>query len=47
MLPIATKIPLMPRRIKPAATGSELAKITECNMTGPFVRGLRVIPEQK
>lgn len=46
MLPMATKIPLMPRRIKPAAIGSELAKITECNMTGPFVRGHEVIPER-
>ena len=38
-LPMATKIPLMPRRIRPAASGSELARITECNMSGPFVTG--------
>src|SRR6185437_14121193 len=38
MLPIATKIPLMPRRMKPAATGSEPARITECNMSGPSLR---------
>jgi hypothetical protein len=35
-LPMATNIPLIPRRISPAATGSELAKITECNVSGPF-----------
>lgn len=32
ILPMATNIPLIPRRIIPAAIGSELAKITECNM---------------
>jgi hypothetical protein len=38
-LPMATKIPLIPLRINPAASGySELAKTTECNMPGPFLR---------
>jgi hypothetical protein len=37
-LPIATKIPLMPLRINPAASGSELANSTECNTSGPFLR---------
>jgi hypothetical protein len=31
-----TKIPLIPRRMNPAASGSELARITECNMSDPL-----------
>jgi hypothetical protein len=36
--PIATNIPLMPLRIKLAASGSELANSTECNTSGPFLK---------
>jgi hypothetical protein len=35
-LPTATKIPLIPRRMNPAATGSEVAKTTACNMSSPI-----------